>query len=108
MVLLGSDEAWKRSLNPNLWQGTLENNPAFIPTAGRSQHRAWLQFGGGDPQRDEARDYVVTGVRFRRRLGAEKFIDIKCRRRGCARTRRSSWLHSGALKYHGGGRRSSK
>ena len=91
----------KDAINPNLVQ-TLENNPAIIhggPFAniahGCNSIRATnlaLKLG----------DYVVTEAGFGADLGAEKFLDIKCRKAGlkpdvviCVATLK-------ALKYHGG------
>jgi formate--tetrahydrofolate ligase len=91
----------KDAINPNIVQ-TLENNPAIIhggPFAniahGCNSVRATklaLKLG----------DYVVTEAGFGADLGAEKFLDIKCRKTGlkpdcvvCVATLK-------ALKYHGG------
>ena len=71
----------KDALMPNLVQ-TLENNPAFIHGGpfGNIAHgcnsviatKAALKLA----------DYVVTEAGFGADLGAEKFIDIKCRKSG--------------------------
>ena len=71
----------KQALQPNLVQ-TLENNPAFIhggPFANIAHGcnsvvatRAGLSLG----------DYVVTEAGFGADLGAEKFLNIKCRKAG--------------------------
>ena len=71
----------KEALQPNLVQ-TLENNPAFIhggPFANIAHGcnsvvatRAGLSLG----------DYVVTEAGFGADLGAEKFLNIKCRKAG--------------------------
>jgi formate--tetrahydrofolate ligase len=47
-------------------------------------------------------DYVVTEAGFGADLGAEKFIDIKCRKSGCRPTRSAIVATMRALKYHGG------
>ena len=67
------------ALAPNLVQ-TLEHTPAIDPRRPVRQHRARLQLGDGDPgRRCKLADYVVTEAGFGADLGAEKFIDIKCR-----------------------------
>lgn len=91
----------KDAINPNLVQ-TLENNPAIIhggPFANIAHGcnsviatKLALKLG----------EYVVTEAGFGADLGAEKFLDIKCRKAGikpdvvvCVATIK-------ALKYHGG------
>ena len=46
------------------------------------QHRARLQLGDGDQAALRLADYVVTEAGFGADLGAEKFVDIKCRKAG--------------------------
>ena len=94
----------KDALKPNLVQ-TLENTPAFIhggPFANIAHGcnsimatKIALKLG----------DYVVTEAGFGADLGAEKFIDIKCRISGLkpdavviVATARALKLHGGALK----------
>ncbi len=94
----------KDAINPNLVQ-TLENTPAIVhggPFAniahGCNSIRATklgLKLG----------DYCITEAGFGADLGAEKFLDIKCREAGlkpdavvCVATMR-------ALKYHGGAKK---
>src|SRR6185295_3315785 len=89
------------ALAPNLVQ-TLENNPAFIhggPFANIAHGcnsvmatRAALKLG----------DYVVTEAGFGADLGAEKFVDIKCRKAGLAPSAAVVVATLRALKYHGG------
>ena len=91
----------KDALKPNLVQ-TLENNPAFIhggPFAniahGCNSLRATklaLKLG----------DYVVTEAGFGSDLGAEKFMDIKCRFGGLAPSCVVLVATIKALKYNGG------
>jgi formate--tetrahydrofolate ligase len=91
----------KDALAPNLVQ-TLENNPAFIhggPFANIAHGcnsviatRAALKLG----------DYVVTEAGFGADLGAEKFIDIKCRKSGLRPSACVIVATVRALKYHGG------
>jgi formate--tetrahydrofolate ligase len=91
----------KDALKPNLVQ-TLENNPAFIhggPFANIAHGcnsviatKAALKLG----------DYVVTEAGFGADLGAEKFIDIKCRKSGLRPAAVVIVATVRALKYHGG------
>ena len=89
------------AIKPNLVQ-TLENNPAFLhggPFANIAHGcnsviatRAALKLG----------DYVVTESGFGADLGAEKFIDIKCRKSGLRPDVVVLVASVRALKYHGG------
>ena len=91
----------KAALAPNLVQ-TLENNPAFIhggPFANIAHGcnsviatRAALKLA----------DYVVTEAGFGADLGAEKFVDIKCRKAGLQPSAAVLVATVRALKYHGG------
>ncbi len=91
----------KDALKPNLVQ-TLENNPAIIHGGpfGNIAHgcnivmatRAALKLG----------EYVVTEAGFGADLGAEKFIDIKCRKSGLRPDAAVIVATIRALKYHGG------
>jgi formate--tetrahydrofolate ligase len=102
---LGADGAMaallRDALQPNLVQ-TLENNPALIHGGpfGNIAHgcnsviatRAGLQLA----------DVVVTEAGFGADLGAEKFIDIKCRLSGLAPDALVLVATLRALKFHGG------
>jgi len=89
------------ALAPNLVQ-TLENNPAILhggPFANIAHGcnsviatRAALKLA----------DYVVTEAGFGADLGAEKFIDIKCRKSGLRPSAAVVVATVRALKYHGG------
>jgi len=89
------------ALVPNLVQ-TLENNPAFIhggPFANIAHGcnsviatRAALKLA----------DYVVTEAGFGADLGAEKFVDIKCRKAGLRPAAAVLVATARALKFHGG------
>ncbi len=89
------------AIRPNLVQ-TLENNPALIhggPFANIAHGcnsviatRAALKLG----------EYVVTEAGFGADLGAEKFIDIKCRQSGLRPDMVVLVASVRALKYHGG------
>jgi len=91
----------KQALAPNLVQ-TLENNPALIhggPFANIAHGcnsviatRAALKMA----------DYVVTEAGFGADLGAEKFVDIKCRKAGLKPSAAVVVATVRALKYHGG------
>jgi formate--tetrahydrofolate ligase len=91
----------KEALAPNLVQ-TLENNPAILhggPFANIAHGcnsviatKAALKLG----------DYVVTEAGFGADLGAEKFIDIKCRKSGLRPDCAVIVATVRALKYHGG------
>jgi formate--tetrahydrofolate ligase len=89
------------ALAPNLVQ-TIENNPALLhggPFANIAHGcnsviatSTALQLG----------DYVVTEAGFGADLGAEKFIDIKCRKAGLAPSAAVVVATVRALKFHGG------
>jgi len=91
----------KDALRPNLVQ-TLENNPAFIHGGpfGNIAHgcnsviatKAALKLA----------DYVVTEAGFGADLGAEKFINIKCRKSGLRPDLTVLVATIRALKFHGG------
>jgi formate--tetrahydrofolate ligase len=91
----------KDALKPNLVQ-TLENNPAFIHGGpfGNIAHgcnsvlatKSALKLG----------DFVVTEAGFGADLGAEKFVDIKCRKSGLRPDAAVIVATIRALKYHGG------
>ena len=91
----------KDALKPNLVQ-TLEHTPAFIhggPFANIAHGcnsvtatRMALKIG----------DYVVTEAGFAADLGAEKFLDIKCRMAGLKPSAVVIVATVRALKYHGG------
>ena len=55
-------------------------------------------------RRSASADYVVTEAGFGADLGAEKFIDIKCRKAGLTPAAVVAMVGtiSAALKYHGG------
>ena len=91
----------KDAIKPNLVQ-TLEGTPAFIhggPFANIAHGcnsvtatRTALKLG----------DYVVTEAGFAADLGAEKFVDIKCRMAGLQPSAVVIVATVRALKYHGG------
>jgi formate--tetrahydrofolate ligase len=102
---LGADGAMtvllRDAIKPNLVQ-TLENNPAILhggPFANIAHGcnsviatKAALKMG----------EYVVTEAGFGADLGAEKFIDIKCRKAGLKPSAVVVVATVRALKFHGG------
>src|SRR5512145_245053 len=91
----------KDALAPNLVQ-TLENNPAFI----HGGPFANIAHGCNSVIATQAAlklaDYVVTEAGFGADLGAEKFLDIKCRKSGLRPNATVIVATIRALKYHGG------
>ena len=89
------------ALAPNLVQ-TLENNPAFI----HGGPFANIAHGCNSVMATQAAlklaDYVVTEAGFGADLGAEKFVDIKCRKAGLTPSCAVIVATVRALKYHGG------
>jgi formate--tetrahydrofolate ligase len=89
------------ALAPNLVQ-TLENNPAFI----HGGPFANIAHGCNSVIATQAAlklaDYVVTEAGFGADLGAEKFLDIKCRKSGLRPNAAVLVATIRALKYHGG------
>ncbi len=89
------------ALAPNLVQ-TLENNPAFI----HGGPFANIAHGCNSVMATKAAlklaDYVVTEAGFGADLGAEKFVDIKCRKAGLEPSCAVIVATIRALKYHGG------
>jgi formate--tetrahydrofolate ligase len=91
----------KEALAPNLVQ-TLENNPALIhggPFANIAHGCNSVIATSGALK---LADYVVTEAGFGADLGAEKFIDIKCRKSGLRPACAVIVATVRALKYHGG------
>jgi len=89
------------ALAPNLVQ-TLENNPAFIhggPFANIA-HGCNSVIATGTALK--LVDYVVTEAGFGADLGAEKFIDIKCRKSGLRPSATVIVATVRAMKFHGG------
>lgn len=91
----------KDALMPNLVQ-TLENNPAFI----NGGPFANIAHGCNSVMATQAAlklaDYVVTEAGFGADLGAEKFVDIKCRKSGLRPSASVIVATVRAIKYHGG------
>ncbi len=91
----------KDSLNPNLVQ-TLDNNPAFIHGGPFANIAHGCNSVVATRSAMKLVDYVVTEAGFGADLGAEKFIDIKCRMSGLRPNAAVIVATLRALKYHGG------
>ena len=91
----------KDAIKPNLVQ-TLEHTPAFI----HGGPFANIAHGCNSIQATETAmklaDYTVTEAGFAADLGAEKFLDIKCRKAGLKPSAVVIVATVRALKYHGG------
>jgi len=91
----------KDALKPNLVQ-TLENNPAFIHGGPFANIAHGCNSVLATTTALKLADYVVTEAGFGADLGAEKFIDIKCRKSGLRPSAVVIVATIRALKYHGG------
>jgi formate--tetrahydrofolate ligase len=91
----------KDALKPNLVQ-TLENNPAFIHGGPFANIAHGCNSVIATKTALKLADYVVTEAGFGADLGAEKFIDIKCRKSGLRPDACVIVATVRALKYHGG------
>jgi formate--tetrahydrofolate ligase len=91
----------REALKPNLVQ-TLENNPAFIHGGPFANIAHGCNSVLATKTALKLADYVVTEAGFGADLGAEKFIDIKCRKAGLRPDAVVLVATIRALKYHGG------
>jgi formate--tetrahydrofolate ligase len=91
----------KDALKPNLVQ-TLENNPAFIHGGPFANIAHGCNSVVATKTALKLADYVVTEAGFGADLGAEKFVDIKCRKSGLRPSAVVIVATVRALKYHGG------
>lgn len=91
----------KDALKPNLVQ-TLENNPAFIHGGPFANIAHGCNSIIATKMALKLCDYVVTEAGFGADLGAEKFIDIKCRKSGLVPDAVVIVATVRALKHHGG------
>ncbi len=91
----------KDALKPNLVQ-TLENNPAFIHGGPFANIAHGCNSVIATSAALKLADYVVTEAGFGADLGAEKFVDIKCRKSGLRPSAAVIVATVRALKYHGG------
>ncbi len=91
----------KDAIQPNLVQ-TLENNPAFIHGGPFANIAHGCNSVIATRSALKLADYVVTEAGFGADLGAEKFLDIKCRKSGLRPDAAVIVATMRALKYHGG------
>ena len=91
----------KDAMNPNMVQ-TLENNPALIHGGPFANIAHGCNSIVATKMALKMGEYVVTEAGFGADLGAEKFIDIKCRRLGLSPDAVVIVATLRALKYHGG------
>jgi formate--tetrahydrofolate ligase len=91
----------KDAIKPNLVQ-TIENNPAFIHGGPFANIAHGCNTVIATQSAMKLADYVVTEAGFGADLGAEKFMDIKCRKSGLRPSAAVIVATVRALKYHGG------
>ncbi|OUR71279.1 formate--tetrahydrofolate ligase [Methylophaga sp. 41_12_T18] len=91
----------KDALKPNLVQ-TLENNPAFVHGGPFANIAHGCNSVVATKMALKLADYVVTEAGFGADLGAEKFMNIKCRKAGLKPDLAVVVATVRALKYHGG------
>jgi formate--tetrahydrofolate ligase len=91
----------KDAFAPNLVQ-TLENNPAFIHGGPFANIAHGCNSVMATKTALKLADYVVTEAGFGADLGAEKFVDIKCRKAGLRPSAAVIVATVRAIKYHGG------
>ncbi len=91
----------KDAMQPNLVQ-TLENNPAFVHGGPFANIAHGCNSVIATTTALKLADYVVTEAGFGADLGAEKFMDIKCRKAGLAPSAVVIVATVRAMKMHGG------
>ena len=91
----------KDAIKPNLVQ-TLENNLAFVHGGPFANIAHGCNSVTATKTALKLADYVITEAGFGADLGAEKFIDIKCRKAGLNPSAIVLVATIRALKYHGG------
>ena len=91
----------KEAINPNIVQ-TLENNPAIIHGGPFANIAHGCNSVIATKLALKLSDYVVTEAGFGADLGAEKFLDIKCRKAEIKPDAVVCVATIKALKYHGG------
>ena len=91
----------KDALKPNLVQ-TLEHTPAFVHCGPFANIAHGCNSIMATKMALKLADYVVTEAGFAADLGAEKFVDIKCRKAGLTPAACVIVATVKALKYHGG------
>ena len=91
----------KDAIKPNIIQ-TLEGNPAIIHGGPFANIAHGCNSVRATKMALKLSDYVVTEAGFGADLGAEKFLDIKCRKAGLTPAAVVIVATVRALKYHGG------
>ncbi len=91
----------KDALAPNLVQ-TLENNPAILHGGPFANIAHGCNSVLATKTALKLADYIVTEAGFGADLGAEKFVDIKCRKSGLVPSAAVIVATVRALKFHGG------
>ena len=91
----------KDAIKPNLVQ-TLEGNPAFVHGGPFANIAHGCNSATATRAALKLADYVITEAGFGADLGAEKFIDIKCRMAGLKPAAVVLVATIRAMKYHGG------
>jgi formate--tetrahydrofolate ligase len=91
----------KQAINPNLVQ-TLENNPAFIHGGPFANIAHGCNSVIATKLSMKLSEYTVTEAGFGADLGAEKFMNIKCRKAGIKPDAVVLVATVRAIKYHGG------
>ena len=91
----------KDAISPNLVQ-TLENNPSFVHGGPFANIAHGCNSVVSTKAALKLADYVVTEAGFGSDLGAEKFIDIKCRKSNLRPSAVVVVATVRAIKYHGG------
>lgn len=91
----------KDAMNPNMVQ-TTENTPAFIHGGPFANIAHGCNSIVATKMAMSFCDYVVTEAGFGADLGAEKFLNIKCRKAGIAHVLSVLVVTTQALKMHGG------
>jgi len=91
----------REALRPNLVQ-TLERTPAFVHGGPFANIAHGCNSAIATRTALKLADYVVTEAGFGADLGAEKFLDIKCRKTGLRPAAAVVVATVRALKYHGG------
>lgn len=92
----------KDAIKPNLLQ-TIEHNPCFVHAGPFANIAHGNNSILADMMASKLGDYVVTESGFGADLGAEKFMDIKCRYSGLKPSAAVIVATVRALKMHGGG-----
>jgi formate--tetrahydrofolate ligase len=91
------------AVNPNLVQ-TLEGTPAFVHAGPFANIAQGTNSAIATRMALKLSDYVVTEAGFATELGAEKFIDIKCRIAGLKPQAAVIVATAKAVEWHGGAR----